>query len=173
MSLEPTTGVSDDSLVSRYLILVSVLLLAFGAASCGSSGHRTSATAITLGSKHAYGGPGYGGNIARGWGTAHPRLIFNGGDPSGKAWNIRWQHWGAPVATGRGLTWVARPKGSYYAKPGTIEMRGFLIKKCGRRGSRGYSRVRVRVASTGGHFSRWYLWGGRHNLCVPEYAPGA
>jgi hypothetical protein len=80
---------------------------------------------------------------------------------------------GAPVATGRGLTWVARPKGSYYAKPGTIEMRGFLIKKCGRRGSRGYSRVRVRVASTGGHFSRWYLWGGRHNLCVPEYAPGA
>ncbi len=173
--------------VNRGLIFVSVLLPAFGAASCGSSGHtaaltraataasaaRTSPSAILLGSKHAYGGPGYGGNIGRGWGTAHPRLIFNGGDPSGKVWNIRWRHWGAPVATGQGLTWVARPEGSYYAKPGAIEMRGFLIKKCGPPGSRAYTRLRVRVASTGGQFSRWYLWGGRHNLCVPEYAPGA
>jgi hypothetical protein len=52
-------------------------------------------------------------------------------------------------------------------------MRAFLIKKCGSPGSRAYTRLRVRVASPGGRFSRWYLWGGRHNLCVANYAPGA
>jgi hypothetical protein len=31
-----------------------------------------------------------------GWGAAHPRMIFNGGVPSGKAWTLRWSDWEQP-----------------------------------------------------------------------------
>jgi hypothetical protein len=158
--------------VRRYAILVSVLVLAFGAASCGSSGHRTSATVIVLGSKHAYGGPGFGGNWLPGWGTPHPRLIYNGGDPTGRAWHIHWRHWGDPVAHGLGLNWGMRPNGGWIRKPVQLELRAVSIKTCGH--SRAYTRLWVRAAiRPHGRFSGWVLWGGRHNLCLRPNAPGA
>jgi len=32
----------------------------------------------------------------KGWGTAQPVAVDNGGDPSGKAWGVRWTRSGAP-----------------------------------------------------------------------------
>jgi hypothetical protein len=37
-----------------------------------------------------------------GYGEAHPRRIFNGGDPSGLVMHVHWKHWGSRRATGWG-----------------------------------------------------------------------
>src|SRR5207248_1052499 len=65
-----------------------------------------------------------------GWGTPHPRVIFNGGDPSGKAFALRWINWDGPFARARGSTWIFTPHGGYYAKPGTIELRAYRLGQC-------------------------------------------
>ena len=46
-----------------------------------------------------------------GWATAHPKEIFNGGDPSGDVRSIHWSHWGAATATGHGLGAGFKPQG--------------------------------------------------------------
>jgi hypothetical protein len=101
-----------------------------------------------------------------GWGTAHPRLIFNGGVPSGKAWSLRWRDWGAPVSRARGLTWIYTPHGGYYGKPGAVELRAYGIGRCSRDGPRAYTRLQVRAAvRPGGALSRWFFWGGWRQIC--------
>ena len=128
---------------------------------------------LTLGSAHANAGSrevvlgkrNLTGKYAIGWGTAHPRIIFNGGDPSGKAWNLRWSNWGDGSPTGRGLTWVARPNGGYYDQPGAIEMRAYRLGQCVAGGNPAYTRLAVRVARPGGAFGHWYAWGGWRTLC--------
>jgi hypothetical protein len=75
-----------------------------------------------------------------GWGTARPRLIFNGGDPSGKAWQLTWSSWGAASAYAHGLTWISRPNGGgYYSKPGAIQLRASRIGRCTAHGPRAYT----------------------------------
>jgi len=101
-----------------------------------------------------------------GWGTPHPRVIFNGGDPSGRAWNIRWSNWGAGVAIGHGLNWLFRPQGGYYGTPGVIEVRAYGIGRCSPTGPRAYLHLQARVpARPGGSLGRWFAWGGQRNLC--------
>jgi hypothetical protein len=63
-----------------------VVLLAFTPlAAVASGGNRE----VVLGKRNLTGRYGIG------WGTAHPPVIYNGGVPSGKAWNLRWSKWGA------------------------------------------------------------------------------
>jgi hypothetical protein len=73
-------------------------------------------------------------------------VIFNGGDPSGRAWNLRWRGWGTPVATAQGLTWISRPAGGYYAKPAAIELRASRIGQCVPDGPRAYTQLQAREA---------------------------
>ena len=102
-----------------------------------------------------------------GWGTAHPGLIFNGGDPSGRAWDLRWSGWGSPVAQADGLTWIFRPQGGYFAKPGAIELRASRIGRCTSNGPRAYTELQARVAlRPGGHLSKWFVWGGWKSTCT-------
>jgi len=103
----------------------------------------------------------------RGWGQAHPRLIFNGGVPNGKAWNLRWTGWGSPVAHAHGLTWIYRPGGGYFGKPAEIELRAFRIGRCSPAGPWAYTRLGAREAvRPGGPLSRWFPWGGWTSICV-------
>lgn len=116
---------------------------------------------IVLGSKHRAITPG-----GYGWGTAHPRAFYNGNDPSGAVWNIRWDGWGGKDAIGRGLTWIFRPQGAYYSKPGAIELRVFGIGRCTATGPRAYLHLQVRVASRpGGPLGKWFAWGGDPTTC--------
>jgi hypothetical protein len=41
----------------------------------------------------------------KGYGTAHPDTIFNGGDPTGLVTGVRWQSWGGPVAIASGTSY--------------------------------------------------------------------
>jgi hypothetical protein len=103
---------------------------------------------------------------ATGWGTAHPALIFNGGVPSGRAWNLRWSSWGNGAATARGLTWLYRPNGGYYGKPGLIELRAYRLGQCVAGGPPAYTRLVARSATRpGGPLGRWHAWGGWHSTC--------
>src|SRR3954452_11954331 len=42
------------------------------------------------------------GPYQKGYGHAHPRSIFNGGDPTGAVSKITWKNWGRATATGTG-----------------------------------------------------------------------
>jgi hypothetical protein len=106
------------------------------------------------------------GRYSVGWGTAHPAVIYNGGVPSGKAWDLHWTNWGAAATTAHGLTWLYRPNGGYYGQPGAIEFRAYRLGQCRAGGPRAYTRLSARVATRpGGVLGRWFAWGGWRTLC--------
>ena len=115
-------------------------------------------TTVVLGKKHLL-------MEGIGWGTAHPRSIFNGGDPSGRAWHLTWRNWGAATAYARGLAPIPRPDGNYYG-PGVIEFRASRIGRCTRKGPRAYTFLQAREAvRPGGRLTHWFAWGGWKSIC--------
>jgi hypothetical protein len=44
-----------------------------------------------------------------GFGAVAPRTVFLGGDPTGMAQGVHWQHWGAAKSTGFGIGWYPPP----------------------------------------------------------------
>jgi len=140
----------------------AVVILAVGLATGVTAVAEASmrATPIVLGTRAGF-PPG-----AKGWGTAHPSLIDNDGDPSGHAWHIRWTGWGTTLAKGVGLTYVlGQAYGSGY-RTGRLELRASRIGHCLTAGPRAYTRLEVRVAPLKhGSFSAWQLWNGRPNVC--------
>ena len=117
---------------------------------------------VVLGSKYFITAPERG----IGWGTARPKTIFNGGDPSGYVDKIRWTTWGGKVAIGGGLTSIFKPGGGYYATPGRIELKALDIGLCYAGGPRTYTKLIASTASRpGGRLGAWFLWGGQKSLC--------
>lgn len=105
-----------------------------------------------------------------GWGTVRPSLIFNGGDPSGRAWHLKWRGWGATSAYALGRTTIPHRGGNYYPKSGVIELRASDIGRCSPHGPRAYTQLQVREAvRPGGRLTRWGPWGGWKTIC---HAPG-
>jgi len=103
-----------------------------------------------------------------GWGTAEPKALFNGGDPSGSVSSIRWRRWGGPTAIGFGRNPIFKPGGGYYRRPAKIELRAEDVGRCD--GRRAYRRLSVRVPShPGGKLGPWRLWAGASDLCGPPY----
>jgi len=105
------------------------------------------------------GSPAFMAPYGEGWGTPHPRSVFNGGDPAGSAARLRWRHWGAETATARGKTPLLRPDGGYYGRPGRIVFRADHLGSCPD-GTYGYTRLHYRVADRpGGPLGhRWHGW---------------
>jgi hypothetical protein len=68
-----------------------------------------------------------------GWGTPHPQRIFNGGDPTGIAFDLAWESWGGPTATAHGQTYLV-PEGEGYgvadAVPGPVTVVAFDLGDC-------------------------------------------
>jgi hypothetical protein len=112
------------------------------------------------------GSPNHLAPAAKGYGKAHPRHIFNGGDPSGEVAKLAWRHWGAPTATGRGVTWLLRPEGGYYARPGRIVLRAEALGTCAD-GTAAYTRLEYRTAHRpGGRVGKhWHPWAGDGDIC--------
>jgi hypothetical protein len=94
-----------------------------------------------------------------GWGSAHPREIFNGGAPSGSVGAIRWRHWGAATATGSGRAPTYKPGGGYYAKRVRVQLRATRLGRCPGGHRRAYTRLIVREQTKpGGPFGHWFAW---------------
>ena len=112
------------------------------------------------------GSPGHLAPEGKGWGKAQPRHVFNGGDPSGYVAQLEWRHWGRPTATGRGVTWLLRPEGGYYQRPGRIVLRAEALGTCPD-GTAAYTRLEFRVAHhPGGRVGhRWRPWAGDGDIC--------
>jgi len=102
---------------------------------------------------------------AKGFGTAHPSTISNGGDPSGIVTRIRWKGWGSPTAIGYGLNSIFKPNGGYYPRLVRIELRAQQLVRC--EGKLVYRQLSVRLpARPGGPLGKWFLWSGAKSLCA-------
>ncbi|MBS1846376.1 MAG: hypothetical protein JST53_18355 [Actinobacteria bacterium] len=145
----------------RQIRLLFALILATFAlgALAGSAG---AAAIPTLGAK-AFAAP-YG----KGFGTAEPKEIFNGGDPSGSVRDIKWTGWGNPSAIGYGLNPIFKPHGGYYRKPARIELRATALGKCGKQAA--YTKLEVRIPKKpGGKLGKWMSWSGAYTICKPPF----
>jgi hypothetical protein len=102
---------------------------------------------------------------AKGFGTAHPSTISNGGDASGVVTEIVWKDWGGETAIGYGLNSIFKPNGGYYPRPVRIELRARHLGRCA--GHLVYRQLRVRLpAKPGGPLGKWFLWSGAKSLCA-------
>jgi len=130
--------------------------------SSGSSVELVVVHTPVLGSKHLD-NPHSG---ATGWGTPAPRMIFNGGDPSGRVTSIRWHRWGRRFALGFGRTYVFRPKGGYYGRMVEAELRPSDLGRCSAHGPLAYRHLVAREPSKpGGPLGKWFGWAGWPSIC--------
>ena len=105
--------------------------------------------------------------VGKGFGTAKPKEIFNGGDPSGLVQNITWRNWGSSTATGTGKTSIFKPTGGYYPHLVAAELRASNLGHCTAHGPLAYRRLEVREPSRpGGPLGRWLLWNDQRSICV-------
>jgi len=126
----------------------------------------TVATAAGAAADPVLGARGFAAPYGKGFGTAEPSEIFNGGDPSGSVSRITWSGWGNPSAIGHGLNPIFKPHGGYYRKPARIELRATGLGKCGKRVA--YTRLEVRIPKVpGGKLGKWFSWSGAKTLCKP------
>ena len=145
----------------RQIRILSALILAVAALGAAFAGPAVAAANPVLGGK-AF--APYG----NGFGTAEPKEIFNGGDPSGSVRNIRWTGWGNPSAIGYGLNPIFKPHGGYYRKPARIELRATALGKCGKRAA--YTKLEVRIPKhPGGKLGKWFSWAGAKTICKAPY----
>lgn len=134
-------------------VAVLSVVLVLAAASVISEAAPASSSELVLGS------PAFMAPYGEGWGTSHPRKVFNGGDPSGSVSKLSWKHWGEPTAIGRGMVPLLRPGGGYYARPGKLMFRADDLGSCPD-GTYSYTRLHFRIAHRpGGPLGhRWRGW---------------
>lgn len=138
------------------LVLVACALAATVAATAGAAANPV------LGSRS------FAGAYGKGFGTAEPSEIFNGGDPSGSVTHIRWTGWGNPTAIGFGLNPIFKPHGGYYRKPARIELRATNLGECGTEAA--YTKLEVRIPKKpGGKLGKWFAWSGAKTLCKSPF----
>lgn len=101
----------------------------------------------------------------KGWGRVSPRVVFNGGAPSGLAKQVQWRRWGAARPVGTGKIALYRPEGGYYERPGRIKLRAQRLGECGR--TPAYTRLVFKVAERPGEpvSGRWRPWAGGGSIC--------
>jgi len=142
------------------VVAVPLLVAAFVAATL------VPVTAADAGTEPVLGSSAHLAPAAKGFGSAHPRRIFNGGDPSGVAAQLEWRHWGAATTTARGVTWLLRPEGGYYSRPGRLVLRASGIGTCPD-GTAAYTHLEFRIADRPGEPAgkRWRPWAGDGDIC--------
>jgi hypothetical protein len=136
------------------LAAASVLLTTASAASAGGSHHK-----VVLGSKR------FAPN-GKGFGTAHPRTIYNGGDLSGLVRKIHWHHWDSKKALATGRNHIFKPHGGYYPHPVRIRLTASGLGHCPGSRHRAYRKLHVRVPKKpGGQLGPWRKWAGSKTIC--------
>jgi hypothetical protein len=141
---------------------IALILGLFGACLLGASSANAKAPSAVevpiLGSK-AFAQP-----FGAGFGHAEPKVIFNGGDPSGEVSQIHWQSWGGPMAIGYGRNPIFRPGGGYFRTLARVELRATKLGTCNDHVA--YTRLEIRAPRhPGGHLTGWQLWSGAKTIC--------
>jgi hypothetical protein len=146
----------------RRLRMLFPLVLVIGALGATLAASSAAAANPVLGAK-AFAAP-YG----KGFGTAEPSEIFNGGDPSGSVRNIKWSGWGNPSAIGYGLNPIFKPHGGYFRKPARAELRATDLGMCGKQVA--YRKLEIRIPKhPGGKLGKWFSWSGAKTICKPPF----
>ncbi len=119
---------------------------------------------VVLGSKR------FTGPNGKGFGTAHPSLINNGGDASGVVENINWTHWGSKESLATGRTYIFKPHGGYYNRSVRARLKASARGHCGNSHRRAYRKLYVRVPKKpGGKLGPWRSWSGSKTICKSPY----
>jgi len=140
---------------AKHVVLALVLLTVAFAGTALAAG----------GSRPVLGGKAFA-PMGKGFGTAAPREIFNGGDPSGLVEKIKWSHWGQRTATGWGETSIFKPHGGYYPQLVRSELRATRLGRCTKNGRPAYTHLEERVPSRpGGPLGKWFAWSGEKSIC--------
>jgi hypothetical protein len=108
------------------------------------------------------------GPYQKGYGKAHPRRIYNGGDPTGDVRHIHWRHWGRRKAVGRGRSVYVWPGSAVADNPFTSGARvvAFHLGMC--HGRRSYNAIEWFFPKYGESFDpRTYI-----NTCTGKYVGG-
>lgn len=91
------------------------------------------ATSPVLGSAHSY---------TRGLGTARPKTVDFGGDPTSYIRNVHWKSWGGKVAVGTGTACRPPANGPIAAcRSTTATIKAFRPGNCAAHGRSAYTRV--------------------------------
>jgi hypothetical protein len=139
-------------------LVTIVCATALGVACVGAAGGDAASPPVLGAKAYAPSGSGFG--------TAHPKMFHNGGDPSGMVTKITWTHWGAASAYGTGKNALFRPEGGYYATLGTIKLRAYDLGKCPGSQRRAYRRLKFRAPKKpGGKLGPWQSWSGSKTIC--------
>jgi hypothetical protein len=151
--MKPRAGVRVGAVRCAILLVVAVSL------SVGMASSAWAGPPVVLGS--ASWAPD-----GQGFGTAHPRMLFNGGDPSGEVSDIHWSGWGHRTAFGVGEHPIFKPGGGYYSQPVRARLHAVALGRCYPGGPLAYRRLYVRdPVRPGGPLGKWYLWSGSSTLC--------
>jgi len=113
-------------------------------------------TSPVLGWNHAF-------QNGAGFGTAKPRTVYLGGDPTGEVTSITWHHWGAKRAVGFGRGWC--PGQSVAAgHPCSAALHVSELGTC--HGRRAYLEIAF-------YFKTGPTWipGSKWNACTGQYQP--
>jgi hypothetical protein len=136
--------------VAAALTALAVLFVLNSSAAVGRS------TSPVLGWAHAF-------QHGAGFGTATPRTVDLGGDPTGKVTSITWHDWGAARAVGFGQGWC--PGQSVAAgHPCSAALHVSKLGTCHRR------RAYLEIAFYFKNGPTWIL-GSKWNACTGQYEP--
>jgi hypothetical protein len=143
------------------IAMSGLMSAAFGGAAVASSARPTVTHTVVpvLGSKK------FELPSGSGFGTAHPKKINNGGDPSGIAFHLVWASWGSATSTATGKTYVPKKTSGFYAHPGRIKFRASDLGSCTANGPLAYRHLRARVAAPGKSFGHWFSWSDTKTIC--------
>jgi hypothetical protein len=158
-----TAAVSFSGQVASVGLVVTITLGLLGSSAVAAPNHTSASQShkvAVLGAKDfSFDGRGYG--------EAHPRTVFNGGDPAGLIKDIRWKRWGAARSIGWGRAYAYKPHGGYYKRTVKIEVRTQNLGHCVA-GSPAYTHLFIRKATKpGGQVEKhWHTWTvDNHSLC--------
>ena len=146
----------------KILATLACMALALVAAGGGPASGSTSEPVL--------GSPSFAAPYGYGFGTQHPKVVSNGGVPSGTMEAISWKAWGDRVAYGRGLGHQYKPRGGYYRRPVEVRLRAEKLGSCPDTKPPAYTRLRVKFQKRpGGAWEDWFLWSGARSLCDPLF----
>ncbi len=153
-----TSRGSTRRFAALILVALAAAAVAAPALAAGAGEAEMPAEPPALGSK-AFSEP-----FGAGFGRPEPKVIFNGGDPSGEVSEIHWRSWGGPIAIGYGRNPIFRPQGGYYRKPGRVELRANKLGMCaGKR--RLHPPRNPRPQASRRKLGKWFLWSGAKTIC--------